>query len=69
MCISTEFEEIKKGLLEAIEHAEGRSPKTRISSKRKILRDNLKAGELMSTIKLRKWNSAEHLKTEEDMAL
>ena len=29
--MSTEFEEIKKGLLEAIEHAEGRSPKTRIS--------------------------------------
>ena len=56
-------------MLEAIEHAEGRSPKTRISSKRKILRDNLKAGELMSKIKLRKWNSAEHLKTEEDMAL
>ena len=26
MCTSTEFEEIKKGLLEAIEHAEGRSP-------------------------------------------
>ena len=42
------------------------SPK--ISSKRKILRDNLK-GELMSKIKLRKWDSAEHLKTEEDMAL
>ena len=29
--MGTEFEEIKKGLLEAIEHAEGRSPKTRIS--------------------------------------
>ena len=29
--MSTEFKEIKKGLLEAIEHAEGRSPKTRIS--------------------------------------
>ena len=29
--METEFEEIKKGLLEAIEHAEGRSPKTRIS--------------------------------------
>jgi probable addiction module antidote protein len=43
------------------------SPK--ISSKRKILRDNLKEGELMSKIKLRKWDSAEHLKTEEDMAL
>jgi len=68
MCTSTEFEKIKKGLLEAIEHAEGRSPKTRISSKRKILLDNLK-GELMSKIKLRKWDSAEHLKTEEDMAL
>jgi probable addiction module antidote protein len=66
--MSTEFEEIKKGLLEAIEHAEGRSPKTLISSKRKILLDNLK-GELMSKIKLRKWDSAEHLKTEEDMAL
>jgi len=68
MCISTEFEEIKKGLLEAIEHAEGRSPKTLISSKRKILRDNLK-GEFMSKIKLRKWDSTEHLKNEEDMAL
>ena len=40
----------------------------KISSKRNILRDNLK-GELMSKIKLRKWDSAEHLKTEEDMAL
>ena len=40
----------------------------KISSKRKILRDNLK-GELMSKLKLRKWDSAEHLKTEEDMAL
>lgn len=40
----------------------------KISSKRKILRDNLK-GELMSKIKLRKWDSAEHLKNEEDMAL
>ena len=29
--MGTEFEEIKKGLLEAIEQAEGRSPKTRIS--------------------------------------
>ena len=29
--MGTEFEEIKKGLLEAIEHAEGRLPKTRIS--------------------------------------
>ena len=29
--MGTEFEEIKKGLLEAIEYAEGRSPKTRIS--------------------------------------
>jgi putative transcriptional regulator len=29
--MGTEFEEIKKGLLEAIEHAEGRSPKTRIA--------------------------------------
>ena len=66
--MSTEFEEIKKGLLEAIEHAEGRSLKTHISSKRKILRDNLK-GELMSKLKLRKWDSAEHLKTEEDVAL
>jgi len=55
-------------LLEAIEHAEGRSPKTLISSKRKILRDNLK-GELMSKLKLRKWDSAEHLETEKDMAL
>ena len=66
--MSTEFEEIKKGLLEAIEHAEGRSPKTRISSKRNILRNNLK-GELMPKLKLHKWDSAEHLKTEEDMAL
>jgi len=40
----------------------------KISSKRNILRDNLK-GELMSKLKLRKWDSAEHLKTEEDMAL
>ena len=40
----------------------------KISSKRNILRDNLK-GELMSILKLRKWDSAEHLKTDEDMAL
>ena len=40
----------------------------KISSKRNILRDNLKV-ELMSKLKLRKWDSAEHLKTEEDMAL
>jgi len=40
----------------------------KISSKRNILRDNLK-GELMPKLKLRKWDSAEHLKTEEDMAL
>jgi len=66
--MSTEFEEIKKGLLEAIKHAESRSPKTLISSKRKILRAKLK-GEHMSKLKLRKWDSAEHLKTEEDMAL
>jgi probable addiction module antidote protein len=66
--MSTEFEEIKKGLLEAIKHAESRSPKTLISSKRKILRAILK-GEHMSKLKLRKWDSAEHLKTEEDMAL
>jgi len=39
-----------------------------ISSKRNILRNNLK-GELMPKLKLRKWDSAEHLKTEEDMAL
>jgi probable addiction module antidote protein len=38
------------------------------SSKRKILRDNSK-DELMPKLKLRKWDSAEHLKTEEDMAL
>jgi len=29
--MGTEFEEIKNGLLEAIEHAEGRAPKTCIS--------------------------------------
>jgi probable addiction module antidote protein len=40
----------------------------KISSKRNILRNNLK-GELMPKLKLRKWDSAEHLKTEEDMAL
>jgi len=40
----------------------------KISSKRNILRTNLK-GELMPKLKLRKWDSAEHLKTEEDMAL
>ena len=40
----------------------------KISSKRNTLRDNSK-GELMSKLKLRKWDSAEHLKTEEDMAL
>ena len=42
------------------------SPK--ISSKRNILRNNLK-GEPMSKIKLRKWDSAEYLKTKDDMAL
>jgi probable addiction module antidote protein len=40
----------------------------KISSKRNILRNNLK-GEFMPKLKLRKWDSAEHLKTEEDMAL
>ena len=40
----------------------------KISSKRNILRNNLK-NELMPKLKLRKWDSAEHLKTEEDMAL
>jgi probable addiction module antidote protein len=40
----------------------------KISSKRNILRNNLK-GELMPKLKLRKWDSAEHLKNEEDMAL
>ena len=40
----------------------------KISSKHNILRNNLK-GELMPKLKLRKWDSAEHLKTEEDMAL
>ena len=40
----------------------------KISSKRNILRNNLK-DELMPKLKLRKWDSAEHLKTDEDMAL
>jgi len=40
----------------------------KISSKRNILRAKLK-GEHMSKLILHKWDSAEHLKTEEDMAL